>query len=694
MNYRAFGQFTRGYAHVKNGTGAEDYAGWYNDPDGRYCIAAACDGHSDKNCFRSAAGARFGCESAIETLIRFFDAYYEHGVFTEIPDEAAADRLKRSVMQNWEDRVFQDIAMHPVTPEELVPLSEAVRTYYEAGKGLENIYGATLLVVAVCEEFFLSFQIGDGVILCISKDGSCTYPLPEDPKGETGAPASLCDRDLFTRECAFRIRITKELPLAAAVSSDGIEDCMDAFAYRRFVHKFFQSLKETEDPGQQQAVLNAKQEKELQHWLEHFAGKGNGAEDDCSLAGVYNLAIPLPEMKVPLEEAVRLWEDTARQRNDTVRDYERRKKQTYSSLMRILHSREWSRGYMERNMSGWLETRRKAEALKETVRTILANEKTKTAAYDHRLQSYASYITAAGGRPDYESLLQIDPVDESPLREDAAFVCYDEQAKRLDQAAKDYELAVRELNAAEDQMEHIVNERRRLSACSILNEQQRLDFEERLDAAEKLCSEKRQTAEAAKKERASADAAHFEAWQQLLFAQSGQKNQKKRTEDSQNPSAVRNTGTPCAAAAPGEDRPIADVPAARRQKPAGEPAVQEPVRDLSDAGGRHAAAVSGKQGAAPDLSAAEPQYPERESGSDAASAAGNRVDPAVTDPASAVSNGESESAEPTAAGRRNTSAGGALGNDPAARRKDIRDFSEKAADKVKEFIGSSMKKRN
>ena len=53
MKYRAFGDFRKGYAHVKHGSDVEDYASSYNDPAGRFNISVICDGHSDKNCFRS-----------------------------------------------------------------------------------------------------------------------------------------------------------------------------------------------------------------------------------------------------------------------------------------------------------------------------------------------------------------------------------------------------------------------------------------------------------------------------------------------------------------------------------------------------------------------------------------------------------------------------------------------------------------
>ena len=205
MKYKTFSDYAKGYSHVKNNTECEDFAASYSSPDGSYHICVICDGHSDRNCFRSAKGARFGCESAVEVLRRFFELYLEQGEEERQFTFAVEDRLKRSIKQCWDQKVMEDIREFPLMPEELETLSERVRGIYKAGQGLQNIYGATFLTAALCGELFLVMQIGDGVLLCIDSDGTYYEPLAEDPKSETGSPASLCDTDLFTRSEAWHV---------------------------------------------------------------------------------------------------------------------------------------------------------------------------------------------------------------------------------------------------------------------------------------------------------------------------------------------------------------------------------------------------------------------------------------------------------------------------------------------------------
>ena len=130
MRFRAFGEKHIGHGHVKRNMGCEDYALSYNDPQKRFFIGAACDGHSDNNCFRSAAGARFGCESAIEVLRKFFELYYMQPAESRDGSRINPDRACRAIKQLWDRKVMADIRDNPLQDHELAPLTEKVRNYY------------------------------------------------------------------------------------------------------------------------------------------------------------------------------------------------------------------------------------------------------------------------------------------------------------------------------------------------------------------------------------------------------------------------------------------------------------------------------------------------------------------------------------------------------------------------------------
>lgn len=418
MKYRAFGDFRKGYAHVKNGSDVEDYAGSYNEPEGRFHIGVICDGHSDKNCFRSGKGARFGCESAIEILKRFFELYLSQKIEARTLPDGFENRLKKSIKLCWDKKVYNDIKENPIKEEELVPLTDRVRKIYEAGNGLLNIYGATFLAIGICEDFFIALQIGDGAILCIDEDGSYYSPVTQDEKSETGAPASLCDADLFSRENAFRVGVLKKLPQLATVSSDGIEDCMDSFEYKRFTCSLFKKLEMDEDEKQFGYELNEKQKKYFTSCLEYYADQGHGAEDDCSLAAIYDISRPVPEIRIPNEEAIKLWERTMQERNAVVRDYEKRKRGLLERMDQVSSSTSFQGGAGV-STDQWMEAHKKFEEQKQILKTIVTNENEKIAFYERQLSFFSQYIEGFVEEDSESQKVLVKQVDESLMEADS-----------------------------------------------------------------------------------------------------------------------------------------------------------------------------------------------------------------------------------------------------------------------------------
>lgn len=430
MRYRSFGDYARGYSHVKNGTECEDYACSYSDPEGRYHICTACDGHSDKNCFRSSRGARFGCESAVEILKRFFELYLDQEESERKLSKAMEERLKRGIKRSWEKKVQEDVREYPLTGEELSPLTDRVRKIYESGQGLSNIYGATFLAAAVCDDFFLVLHIGDGLLLCVDPDGTYYDPLPEDPKSDTGSPASLCDTDLFTRKEAFQSLMTRKLPQAVIVSSDGIGDCMDELQSREFVWDLFMNFEKWEISGNSgEQGLNPPQSDFLKSCLTYWAAQGNGVEDDCSLAGIYDLDAGIPKVRLPVEEVRKRWDETIAERDQMIKDYEKRKKETLQNIDQRMH--EAARLGPEQ-FDVWIKTKEKIEEMKQILQNIHKNETEKAVYFEKKLEVCREYFRRAGngGQPDIPAV-KIQEIEEAYLKEDALFAEVKEAQKLL-----------------------------------------------------------------------------------------------------------------------------------------------------------------------------------------------------------------------------------------------------------------------
>lgn len=329
MNYTVFSAHTIGKSHIRAGMGCEDYSGHYKDPEGRYMIAVICDGHSDPKCFRSARGARMGCEAALEVLKNLFENYQEDGEpealsrFLDRKSEVSA-RIRAGILQEWNQKVAEDLKEEPITQAEYdaldTPQYRPAMKYYQEGKGLNNIYGATLIAAAACADFHLVLQIGDGIAVRLEGEGVYSAPLPEDDKEEMEGPASLCDTDLLSREKAFRLEIFPGIPQAMFVTSDGIGDMPLSVPLRENLCLFQRELLERRGEQTEGILeLNEEQGKWLEDFISYYSRQG--LEDDCCLGGFFDSAAAVEEVALSSEELDKLRRDLEQDRKEKEERY-------------------------------------------------------------------------------------------------------------------------------------------------------------------------------------------------------------------------------------------------------------------------------------------------------------------------------------------------------------------------------------
>ena len=335
MNYTVFSDHIIGQSHVRMGAGCEDYSVHYCDEQGRYAIAAVCDGHSDPKCFRSAAGAELGCKTAVRVLRNLFDAYWEENETEDAMTslfsrkEQVIDRLRAAFLAEWNRAVEEDLQRNPITEEEYQPLDcpqyRSAMKLYRAGQARNNIYGATLLAVAVCEHFHVVMHIGDGVVVRLDGEGVYSTPLPEDDRNEMEGPASMCDSDLLSRNLAFRVEFFPFLPQALFVTSDGVGDMPLSVLLRENLCTVQRTLMESEPDADKLpplAELNDAQQNYLHTFLEHYAQQG--LEDDCCLSGFFHSTQPVADVRLTRYELDELY----RELNERIHEEEQQYLQT------------------------------------------------------------------------------------------------------------------------------------------------------------------------------------------------------------------------------------------------------------------------------------------------------------------------------------------------------------------------------
>lgn len=222
-----------GKSHVQNGLPCEDYSATYSDD--QVSIVAISDGHGDKNCFRSDKGARYACEIAISLCRQFQNITNHIDDIDQCDFESLVVSLESDIADAWKDKVLSDANAHPFSDEELLSASEQAQGVYRSGQRLEKAYGCTLIFSMSTANYWLSIQIGDGKSIAAYKDGVFVEPVPADENCLGNRSTSLCNSN--AKE-SFRHYYSKVKPIAAFVSSDGVEESFDQAG----LYNFFFSL--------------------------------------------------------------------------------------------------------------------------------------------------------------------------------------------------------------------------------------------------------------------------------------------------------------------------------------------------------------------------------------------------------------------------------------------------------------------
>ena len=211
-----------GKSHFVNGLACEDYSLVYSDES--VSIIAISDGHGDKNCFRSAKGAKFACTIGISAC-RQFQLITNHINDIEQCDfNELVCSLKLDIVNKWKQAVLDDAATYPFSEKELSIASAQAQDAYKNGQRIEKAYGCTLIISMATASYWLALQIGDGKCIAAYSDGVFIEPVPNDENCLGNRSTSLCNSNAME---SFRHYYSRVMPLAVFVSSDGVEESFD-----------------------------------------------------------------------------------------------------------------------------------------------------------------------------------------------------------------------------------------------------------------------------------------------------------------------------------------------------------------------------------------------------------------------------------------------------------------------------------
>lgn len=266
----AFHVIERGSSHILTNKPCQDYAASHFTKD--YAIGVVADGHGSDRYFRSDKGARF---AVVVTQCVLRDFIQKTDNMTRLPQGDWQKQIAASIISRWNDCIEQDKAHEPFTEEELHVLNDKERQEIESDKW-QSAYGTTLIAVVRTAGCFFGLHIGDGKCVAIDAEGHPSQPIPWDEDCFLNRTTSLCDQDAISR---FRFAyMTDNLPIAAFVASDGVDD---SYPTDERLYAFYAAMWQMIQQNRETAVAD------LQAFLPKMSEQGS--HDDISISGIITL---------------------------------------------------------------------------------------------------------------------------------------------------------------------------------------------------------------------------------------------------------------------------------------------------------------------------------------------------------------------------------------------------------------------
>lgn len=239
---RCFDFHCQGESHKATDKVCQDYSYSRIDEEG-LAIAVVCDGHGGKRYFRSDVGARFATEIIANNVKEFVNnideklfvgqpfvqqatiqAEIDHQDFRkEKPIDNAFRQLFASIIGQWQQRIEQHAATHPLTEKEIVQVEVQYRKEFLSGYKLEKTYGCTLMAYVCTPRYWFAFHLGDGKMISFDQDAQWKEPVLWDDRCFLNKTTSICDSDALN-EFRYTYQGDGGFPIAVFLGSDGMDD--------------------------------------------------------------------------------------------------------------------------------------------------------------------------------------------------------------------------------------------------------------------------------------------------------------------------------------------------------------------------------------------------------------------------------------------------------------------------------------
>lgn len=270
MQRYLYGECVKGATHVRNGAPLQDSFKIEKVSD-NVSILSVADGHGSEKCPRSKNGSQIAVNVFCKVMKEYWQKYEEQpeSLITWLNREGEL-RFAQDICEEWQRRVrksFNDSKSEK-------PLDENGKTDW---KEVYKLYGTTLLGLMITPTFIFAFQLGDGDIQLVDRNGVSSVVEAEKILGTETHSISKIDAWRKAVSVTRRREIAEELPYLYMLSTDGFANSyLTEEDFARTCREYFSMIREH---GFDEVCSN------LGKWLSETSELGCG--DDTTLVMAY-----------------------------------------------------------------------------------------------------------------------------------------------------------------------------------------------------------------------------------------------------------------------------------------------------------------------------------------------------------------------------------------------------------------------
>lgn len=311
FRFRSFSQKALGASHKKENLPCQDAVLNYHDDS--MAVAVVADGHGSPQYFRSNIGSQIAAQAAMDGIC-FFIRQISEGSLKEWNSEWLP-RLVKNVVATWYEGIDCHEKSHPLAEDvRMETIGERYRTRYlndPERQYFSHAYGTTLIAVAITDQYWFGFHIGDGKCEVLFDDGSWEQPIPWDDDCFLNSTTSICDDNAVQKFRFWHGPTEKDArrPAALFINSDGVDDSYPVNENEKYLKYLYRAV-----------VLTFAKEgfestcRQISELVEKFATAGSC--DDISIAGIIDEEMSTDLLKALKEQdaADKLREQAAKAR--------------------------------------------------------------------------------------------------------------------------------------------------------------------------------------------------------------------------------------------------------------------------------------------------------------------------------------------------------------------------------------------